>query len=141
MTTNQIFRSLSTALVVSLLSVPAMAQLTLGAKGSADTKKGAKADTTAKADAPAAEPTADPAAVEPAPAAEPMAAEPIAAEPVAAEPMMADAAPVADEGKPGGDGVAGWDGGFYIKTPDDKFMLGINFYVKGVDGKVPSGGK
>jgi simple sugar transport system substrate-binding protein len=27
------------------------------------------------------------------------------------------------------------------KTPDDKFMLGINFYVKGVDGKVPSGGK
>ena len=27
------------------------------------------------------------------------------------------------------------------KTPDDKFMLGINFYVKGVDGKVPSGEK
>ncbi len=27
------------------------------------------------------------------------------------------------------------------QTPDDKFMLGINFYVKGVDGKVPSGGK
>ena len=27
------------------------------------------------------------------------------------------------------------------KAPDDKFMLGINFYVKGVDGKVPSGGK
>lgn len=26
-------------------------------------------------------------------------------------------------------------------TPDDKFMLGINFYVKGVDGKVPSGQK
>jgi basic membrane protein A and related proteins len=26
-------------------------------------------------------------------------------------------------------------------TPDDKFMLGINFYVKGVDGKVPSGEK
>ena len=26
-------------------------------------------------------------------------------------------------------------------TPDDKFMLGINFYVKGVDGKVPSGDK
>ena len=26
-------------------------------------------------------------------------------------------------------------------VPDDKFMLGINFYVKGVDGKVPSGGK
>ena len=25
------------------------------------------------------------------------------------------------------------------KSPDDKFMLGINFYVKGVDGKVPSG--
>jgi basic membrane protein A len=25
--------------------------------------------------------------------------------------------------------------------PDDKFMLGINFYVKGVDGKVPSGDK
>jgi basic membrane protein A len=25
--------------------------------------------------------------------------------------------------------------------PDDKFMLGINFYVKGVDGKVPSGQK
>ena len=24
------------------------------------------------------------------------------------------------------------------KTPDDKFMLGINFYVKGVEGKVPS---
>ena len=24
-------------------------------------------------------------------------------------------------------------------APDDKFMLGINFYVKGVDGKVPSG--
>jgi simple sugar transport system substrate-binding protein len=24
------------------------------------------------------------------------------------------------------------------KVPDDKFMLGINFYVKGVDGKVPS---
>jgi simple sugar transport system substrate-binding protein len=27
------------------------------------------------------------------------------------------------------------------KVPDDKFMLGINFYVKGVEGKVPSGGK
>jgi basic membrane protein A and related proteins len=27
------------------------------------------------------------------------------------------------------------------KTPDDKFMLGINFYVKGVEGKVPSGEK
>jgi len=27
------------------------------------------------------------------------------------------------------------------KSPDDKFMLGINFYVKGVDGKVPSGDK
>jgi simple sugar transport system substrate-binding protein len=27
------------------------------------------------------------------------------------------------------------------KTPDDKFMLGINFYVKGVEGKVPSGQK
>ena len=27
------------------------------------------------------------------------------------------------------------------KMPDDKFMLGINFYVKGVDGKVPSGDK
>jgi len=27
------------------------------------------------------------------------------------------------------------------QMPDDKFMLGINFYVKGVDGKVPSGGK
>jgi simple sugar transport system substrate-binding protein len=27
------------------------------------------------------------------------------------------------------------------KMPDDKFMLGINFYVKGVDGKVPSGSK
>jgi basic membrane protein A and related proteins len=25
--------------------------------------------------------------------------------------------------------------------PDDKFMLGINFYVKGVEGKVPSGDK
>ena len=25
------------------------------------------------------------------------------------------------------------------QVPDDKFMLGINFYVKGVDGKVPSG--
>jgi basic membrane protein A len=24
------------------------------------------------------------------------------------------------------------------KMPDDKFMLGINFYVKGVEGKVPS---
>jgi len=27
------------------------------------------------------------------------------------------------------------------QMPDDKFMLGINFYVKGVDGKVPSGQK
>ena len=27
------------------------------------------------------------------------------------------------------------------KMPDDKFMLGINFYVKGVEGKVPSGSK
>ena len=27
------------------------------------------------------------------------------------------------------------------KMPDDKFMLGINIYVKGVDGKVPSGDK
>jgi basic membrane protein A and related proteins len=26
-------------------------------------------------------------------------------------------------------------------VPDDKFMLGINFYVRGVDGKVPSGDK
>jgi basic membrane protein A and related proteins len=25
------------------------------------------------------------------------------------------------------------------QTPDDKFMLGINFYVKGVEGKVPTG--
>ena len=27
------------------------------------------------------------------------------------------------------------------KVPDDKFMLGITFYVKGVEGKVPSGDK
>jgi simple sugar transport system substrate-binding protein len=27
------------------------------------------------------------------------------------------------------------------KVPDDKFMLGINFYVKGVEGQVPSGDK
>jgi basic membrane protein A and related proteins len=27
------------------------------------------------------------------------------------------------------------------QVPDDKFMLGINFYVKGVDGKVPAGDK
>jgi simple sugar transport system substrate-binding protein len=27
------------------------------------------------------------------------------------------------------------------QMPDDKFMLGINFYVKGVEGKVPSGQK
>jgi basic membrane protein A and related proteins len=40
--------------------------------------------------------------------------------------------------------VAGQDGKNVVEkdvTPDDKFMLGINFYVKGVDGKVPSGDK
>ena len=37
--------------------------------------------------------------------------------------------------------VVGQDGKNVVEkdvTPDDKFMLGINFYVKGVDGKVPS---
>jgi basic membrane protein A and related proteins len=40
--------------------------------------------------------------------------------------------------------VVGQDGKNVVEkdvTPDDKFMLGINFYVKGVDGKVPSGDK
>ena len=40
--------------------------------------------------------------------------------------------------------VVGQDGKTLVekdKIPDDKFMLGINFYVKGVDGKVPSGDK
>ncbi len=40
--------------------------------------------------------------------------------------------------------VVGQDGKNVVEkdvTPDDKFMLGINFYVKGVDGKVPAGGK
>ena len=40
--------------------------------------------------------------------------------------------------------VVGQDGKEVVAkdtTPDDKFMLGINFYVKGVDGKVPSGEK
>jgi basic membrane protein A and related proteins len=37
--------------------------------------------------------------------------------------------------------VVGQDGKNVVEkdvTPDDKFMLGINFYVKGVEGKVPS---
>jgi basic membrane protein A len=40
--------------------------------------------------------------------------------------------------------VVGQDGKEVVAKdakPDDKFMLGINFYVKGVDGKVPSGDK
>jgi len=40
--------------------------------------------------------------------------------------------------------VVGQDGKNLVEkdvTPDDKFMLGINFYVKGVEGKVPSGDK
>ncbi len=40
--------------------------------------------------------------------------------------------------------ITGQDGKTVVEkdvTPDDKFMLGINFYVKGVEGKVPSGGK
>ncbi len=40
--------------------------------------------------------------------------------------------------------VVGQDGKEVVakdQVPDDKFMLGINFYVKGVDGKVPSGEK
>ncbi len=40
--------------------------------------------------------------------------------------------------------IVGQDGKNAVEkdvTPDDKFMLGINFYVKGVDGKVPSGDK
>ena len=40
--------------------------------------------------------------------------------------------------------VVGQDGKELVakdQMPDDKFMLGINFYVKGVDGKVPSGDK
>jgi simple sugar transport system substrate-binding protein len=40
--------------------------------------------------------------------------------------------------------VVGQDGKEVVakdQVPDDKFMLGINFYVKGVDGKVPSGDK
>jgi basic membrane protein A and related proteins len=40
--------------------------------------------------------------------------------------------------------VVGQDGKNLVEkdqVPDDKFMLGINFYVKGVDGKVPSGDK
>jgi basic membrane protein A and related proteins len=40
--------------------------------------------------------------------------------------------------------VVGQDGKEVVTkdaVPDDKFMLGINFYVKGVDGKVPSGDK
>ncbi len=37
--------------------------------------------------------------------------------------------------------VTGQDGKVVVEkdvVPDDKFMLGINFYVKGVDGKVPT---
>jgi basic membrane protein A and related proteins len=40
--------------------------------------------------------------------------------------------------------IVGQDGKNVVEkdvTPDDKFMLGINFYVRGVDGKVPSGDK
>jgi simple sugar transport system substrate-binding protein len=40
--------------------------------------------------------------------------------------------------------VVGQDGKTVVEkdvTPDDKFMLGINFYVKGVEGKVPGGDK
>jgi basic membrane protein A and related proteins len=40
--------------------------------------------------------------------------------------------------------VVGQDGKEVVAKdakPDDKFMLGINFYVKGVEGKVPSGDK
>jgi simple sugar transport system substrate-binding protein len=40
--------------------------------------------------------------------------------------------------------IVGQDGKNVVEkdvTPDDKFMLGINFYVKGVEGKVPSGDK
>jgi basic membrane protein A and related proteins len=40
--------------------------------------------------------------------------------------------------------ITGQDGKVVVekdKVPDDKFMLGINFYVRGVDGKVPSGDK
>jgi basic membrane protein A and related proteins len=40
--------------------------------------------------------------------------------------------------------IVGQDGKNVVEkdvTPDDKFMLGISFYVKGVDGKVPSGDK
>ena len=40
--------------------------------------------------------------------------------------------------------VVGQDGKEVVakdQVPDDKFMLGINFYVKGVEGKVPSGDK
>jgi basic membrane protein A len=38
--------------------------------------------------------------------------------------------------------IVGQDGKEVVKkdeTADDKFMSGINFYVKGVDGKVPAG--
>ncbi|MFO1326578.1 MAG: BMP family ABC transporter substrate-binding protein [Rubrivivax sp.] len=40
--------------------------------------------------------------------------------------------------------VVGQDGKEVLKkdeVADDKFLSGINFYVKGVDGKIPSGGK
>jgi basic membrane protein A and related proteins len=40
--------------------------------------------------------------------------------------------------------IVGQDGKNVVEkdvTPDDKFMLGISFYVRGVDGKVPSGDK
>ena len=38
--------------------------------------------------------------------------------------------------------ILGQDGKEVVKkdtVADDKFLLGINFYVKGVEGKVPSG--
>ena len=40
--------------------------------------------------------------------------------------------------------IVGQDGKDVVKagtTADDKFLSGINFYVKGVDGKMPGGDK
>ena len=108
---------LSLVAAMWLAAGPVFAQLTLGASASASTDEGVSGSADADAqsdDATAPEPDPVPIAA-PAPNPEPV------ADTTLDEPNVETL---------GGEGVAGWDKGFYIQTPDKNFKLKINSVLK-----------
>ncbi|MCK9523829.1 MAG: OprO/OprP family phosphate-selective porin [Proteobacteria bacterium] len=110
---------LSLVAAMWLAAGPVFAQLTLGASASASTDEGVSgsADADAQSDADdATVPEPDPVPIAaPAPNPEPV------ADTTLDEPNVETL---------GGEGVAGWDKGFYIQTPDKNFKLKINSCLK-----------